>query len=80
MCLIGIHIDAGIKYNLWQFKRPHGLQTRLFYMEINKDIEEFEKCFICGISLPKGIGKFRKVEKVYCIKCFQRSFFHVESH
>ena len=40
-------------------------------MENNKDIEGFEKCFCCRKSLHDGVGRFRKVDRVFCIKCYK---------
>lgn len=31
----------------------------------------FENCFCCGKTLTEGIGRFRKEEKVFCIKCYK---------
>ncbi len=31
----------------------------------------FEYCFCCGKTLTEGIGRFRKDENVFCIKCYK---------
>jgi len=40
-------------------------------MKIEKDKNELaEKCLTCGKDLKKGDGRFRTIERVYCVKCY----------